>query len=547
MFFKDRANAGKLLTPLFRKYRNQEVVVYALPRGGIVPAVEIAEYLNAPLDLIITRKIGHPYSPEYAIGAIAENGHSVFNKSEIVSINKVYLNEESKKQQDEAKRRRKVYMADRPQIPSKGKIAIVVDDGIATGLTMKAAIAELQIHFNPKEIIVAVPVAPSDTVEELEKAGAKVIAINKDTDFLGAIGSYYQDFSAIEDEEVIAIIKAYDKKRQEAELKKLAHFAAQPAVDPTLFAFPPYRYMVKNLKKIPNFTIGEFTVDRYPNHELHVMLNSHATERECIVIGSISPPEKNMVSFLLLCHTLKKENAYRITALLPYLAYSRHDKKLYQRSYGAALIGGLLQASGIDEVVTMDVHSPNVKKLFPIPLISISPAKTFAHELAKLYSHDTTIVAPDEGARRRAEDVAREAGIKKKIAYVVKKRTADGVELIELHGNVGKKVVIVDDILDTGKTLILCCEKLIEKGVLEIIIMVTHGLFTGNEWERLWKLRVKRIYCTDSVPLPKKITSEKITVLSITPLLVEELREENKGTFITVAGKQSSFYDYDEP
>lgn len=207
MYFKDRVEAGRKLAQLLERFRGDDAVVYALPRGGVVIGSEIAKAIHTPLDLIITRKIGHPYSPEYAIGAVAENGHSVFNKEEILEIDERYLTSEAEKQKEEAKRRREVYLSGRKPIPCKGKIAILVDDGIATGLTMKAAIKELQMHYHPKRIIVAVPVAPPDIGMELEKMGVKFVAVDIEGAFLGSIGAYYQDFSPVEDKDVIRIIK----------------------------------------------------------------------------------------------------------------------------------------------------------------------------------------------------------------------------------------------------------------------------------------------------------------------------------------------------
>lgn len=548
MYFKDRAEAGRLLAYKLKKYEGKNVVVYALPRGGVITALEIAKYLNAPLDLIITRKIGHPYNPEYAIAATAENGHIVGTERELKSVDEEWLKEEIERQRFEAKRRREKYLQGKAEVPVEGKIAILVDDGIATGLTMRVGIMELK-HRHPKKIVVAVPIVPKTTAARLKDEAEELVSLDIPSDdaFLGAVGAYYGEFSPVEDEEVIAVLKAYEKKQKKTAIEQGISYATQAMTDPTLLTFSSHEYMVDKLKEIPNLTPGKFDLERFSNEELHIKLHSHAAERDCIVLGSITPPDTNLFAFLLLVHTLKKENAHRITAVLPYLAYSRHDKKEPQKSYATALIGDLLQASGVDEVITVDVHSPHVRQLFPIPLISLSPAKIFASEIKKQNLEKATIVAPDEGARRRANAVAKEAGITGEIAYVIKERTADGVKLVRLHGNVGKKVVIIDDILDTGKTLIACCEKLIEKNVSEITIMVTHGLFTGNEWKKLWELGVKHIYCTDSVPLPKQIASKNITVLSIIPILIEELREENKGIFTVDASQRYSFYDYDEP
>ncbi|MCL4416710.1 MAG: ribose-phosphate diphosphokinase, partial [Actinobacteria bacterium] len=348
--------------------------------------------------------------------------------------------------------------------------------------------------------------------------------------YLGSVGAYYEEFSPVEDERVIAILKGYP----------------YPSIDPALYTFPSHKYMIKNLKQITNLTLGKFALDRFPNNELCVKLQTHTMERDCIVLGNIAPPDSNLVSFLLLCHTLQKENAYKITALLPYLAYSRADKKEPQKSYTTDLIGKLLSTSGVNEVITVDIHSPHVNQLFPIPLISLSPSRIFADEIKKKSLQNATNVSPDEGAIRRCEKVAKQIRGTSNIAFIEKKRLRKGIKHLGLHGAVGQQAVIVDDILDTGKTLISACEILLKKGAKEIYIMVTHGLFTGNEWKKLWELRVKHIYCTDSISLPKHATSENITVLSIIPLLIEELQEEHKGIFEIDTKDKYSFYDYDE-
>lgn len=206
MFFKNRTEAGKKLAQLLKSYKKEEVVVYALPRGGVVTAYEIAKALNAPLDLIITRKIGHPYQKEYAIGAVAENGHSILNKDALSDVSQEYLKKEIETQRKEAQRRRAVYLKGREPIECKNKIAILVDDGIATGLTMKVAIQELKAHYKPKKIIVAVPVTPKQIVDELKSEQVEFVVLKIAEDFLGAVGSYYEDFSEVSDDDVVNLI-----------------------------------------------------------------------------------------------------------------------------------------------------------------------------------------------------------------------------------------------------------------------------------------------------------------------------------------------------
>jgi putative phosphoribosyl transferase len=205
MIFKDRADAGKRLAQALLSYKGQNIVVYALPRGGVVLGAEIASQLEAPLDLIVVRKIGHPFSPEYAIAAIAEDGHIAMNRSEVESIDRDWFDERSQVERQEAQRRRQLYTRGRAAISATDRIAIIVDDGLATGLTMFAAIQEAR-HAHPQKVVVAVPVAAPGIVEQLKEMVDDVVALVV-TPALGAIGSFYLSFDQVTDDEVIELMK----------------------------------------------------------------------------------------------------------------------------------------------------------------------------------------------------------------------------------------------------------------------------------------------------------------------------------------------------
>ncbi len=208
MIFADRAEAGRLLgKALSRHYQDKEVVVYALPRGGVVTAMEIGRRLNAPVDLVIVRKIGHPSQPEYAIAAIAEDGHMLGSERELAAVDPAWLEREKERQRAEAKRRRETYLGGRAAIPIEGKVAILVDDGVATGLTMRVGILELR-HRRPKKLVVAVPVLPKSTADRIRSEVDELVALDlpEDSEYLGAVGAYYVDFSPVEDKEVIALM-----------------------------------------------------------------------------------------------------------------------------------------------------------------------------------------------------------------------------------------------------------------------------------------------------------------------------------------------------
>lgn len=214
MFFENREDAGRQLSQLLKKYKNMPVVVYALPRGGVPVAAEISRFLEAPIDLIFAHKIGHPYQPEYAIAAISESGHMIGPSLEIAeSLGNDWLELQKTDQLNEIKRKREKYLKGRNNISVENKIAILVDDGIATGLTMIVGINELKDR-HPKKIVVAVPVAPRRTSNLIKTIVDDFVGIEVDDyDFLGAVGAYYKEFTQVDDDEVIEILDS-DYKRK---------------------------------------------------------------------------------------------------------------------------------------------------------------------------------------------------------------------------------------------------------------------------------------------------------------------------------------------
>ncbi len=292
-----------------------------------------------------------------------------------------------------------------------------------------------------------------------------------------------------------------------------------------LFAVEQYADMALELKNsLGRLEPGAFQIARFENGELHAHVETPVTAQSCLVLGSIAPPDEQLLSVLLLAHTLKKEGASQVTAVFPYLGYARHDKNTPGQSLATAWAGSLIRASGYDRAITVDVHSEKTKQLFPVPLVSLSPAGLFAEAIARYGLSEATLVAPDEGAIARCEAVRTAAGMScSKIPYFEKHRTETGIIHDGPIGEVSRRAVIIDDILDTGATLLSACEKLSKTGVEEIEVMVTHGLFTGTRWKDLYRLGVKRIFCTGSVPLPAGVDGQSIVRLSITPLLAKEL------------------------
>lgn len=207
MVFKDRIEAGKKLAKKFKTTKN--LVVLAIPRGGVVLGAEIAKKLKAPLDIIVARKLGAPGSPELAIGAVTADGEMNLDEEliERIGVDYGYILKEQEEQMKEAARREEVYRERRPKPNLKGKTVILVDDGLATGATMEAAVKSAKASRVSK-IIVAVPVAPRDTAAHFEKIVDEVVVLDV-PEIFGAVGEFYSDFLQVSDEQVIEILREY--------------------------------------------------------------------------------------------------------------------------------------------------------------------------------------------------------------------------------------------------------------------------------------------------------------------------------------------------
>lgn len=212
MLFKDRKEGGLLLEALLQEYKNkQDVIVLGLPRGGVVTAYEVAKGLNVPLDVTCPKKIGAPYNPEYAVGAVTESGEGVLNEFIIrqLEIPQAYIKQEMESKAQLAKERLKSYRKNLPAISLKSKVVILVDDGLATGFTMRAAIESVKAS-HPKKIVVAIPVSPKSTLSEIESLVDQVICLSTPENFY-AVGQFYHSFDQTEDEEVIELLEKAQK------------------------------------------------------------------------------------------------------------------------------------------------------------------------------------------------------------------------------------------------------------------------------------------------------------------------------------------------
>ena len=230
--FKDRAEAGRQLGTAVRNLGLIDPLVLALPRGGVPVAAEVALALCAPLDLLIVRKICAPGEPELAVAAIAEGDPPTVVIDEITSsgtdTDHAYIKHEARTQRAEIERRCKAYRHGMTRLSVAGRIVVVVDDGIATGTTMRAALKALR-RMQPAKVVLAVPVASNDTIYELSKLVDDVVCLSQPGHFR-SVGTHYADFHQVDDEEVIALLDASRIRHQAETAARALHGGEHPKV-----------------------------------------------------------------------------------------------------------------------------------------------------------------------------------------------------------------------------------------------------------------------------------------------------------------------------
>jgi putative phosphoribosyl transferase len=211
MAFQDRSEAGRQLAAKLAHYKGEDVIVFALPRGGVPVAAPVARALDAPLDLVLVRKLGVPFQPELAMGAVADGGHPVVVRNEDViemaGVSDAEFNAARRRELSEIERRRRVYFGGRPHPEVKGRVAIVVDDGIATGATTRAALRAIRAR-RPKVLVLATPVAPPGALASLRAEADETVCLEVHPNF-GGIGEFYADFHQLDDEEVISTLDQF--------------------------------------------------------------------------------------------------------------------------------------------------------------------------------------------------------------------------------------------------------------------------------------------------------------------------------------------------
>jgi ribose-phosphate pyrophosphokinase len=277
-------------------------------------------------------------------------------------------------------------------------------------------------------------------------------------------------------------------------------------------------------------------VNRFANDCLEVQLQANCRERDVFLVQPLVPPaQENLVELLLMLDAAKGASAGRSTVVMPHYAYARSDKKDEPRiSIGARLVADLLVAAGANRILTITLHSPQVHGFFSVPVDHLHALRELAAHFQRHDLSNTVIVSPDLGNAKAASAFARMLGVP--VAAGAKQRFSDDrVEISSIIGEVERRdVIVLDDEIARGTTLIELLERLRERHVGSIRIACTHGLFTDGALARLdSQPDVLEIVCTNTVPIPKDKWTPKLQVLSIAPALAEAMRRIHNGESVS--------------
>ena len=277
----------------------------------------------------------------------------------------------------------------------------------------------------------------------------------------------------------------------------------------------------------------------FADGEIRIKITPNLRRKHVFIIQPTSSPvNDNIMGLVLLIDAAKRASAQEIIAVVPYFGYSRQDRKEMPRvPISASVVAGMLEHAGVDHVLTLDIHSEQAEGFIRKPWDNVYSSYSFVPELKKRKLKDLIIASPDRGGVLRATGYARLLGAEG-IAIVYKERDItvnNKSETLEMVGDVkGKNVLIVDDILDTGGTLVNAANFLKKRGAKTIRAAITHGLFSGPAIERVDQSEIKEVIITDSVAIASHaIRSRKITVVSVAPLLAEAIRRIYTGESIS--------------
>jgi ribose-phosphate pyrophosphokinase len=279
------------------------------------------------------------------------------------------------------------------------------------------------------------------------------------------------------------------------------------------------------------------SIRKFSDGEIYIEINENIRGNSIFIIQGISSPANDNLMELLLCiDALKRSSAKNITAVIPYFGYARQDRKIVPRtSISAKLVSNLITKAGADRIVTVDLHAGQIQGFFDIPVDNLFATPIFSrHIKRKIKTKNLICVAPDVGGVERARALGRKLDIG--LAIIDKRRPAPGKsQVMNVIGNVkGKTCIIVDDIIDSGGTIVNATDALIKRGAKEVHVYITHGVLSGKAVEKIKKSKINNLVVTDTIDNSDKVKkSRNIEILSISNLLAEAMKRISNSTSVS--------------
>ncbi len=303
-----------------------------------------------------------------------------------------------------------------------------------------------------------------------------------------------------------------------------------------IFSGNAHKELAKEICRHLKMRLSPNTITRFSNDCLGVQLNANCREADVFIIQPLVPPvQENLMELLLMLDAARGASAARITAVIPHYAYARSDKKDAPRiSIAARLVADLIATAGANRVLTMTLHSPQVHGFFSVPVDHMNALKVLAAHFRSRNLRNTVVVSPDLGNAKAATHFARM--LKLPVAAANKQRLSDDEVVIDaIVGEVeGKNVIVIDDEISNGGTIIEVLTKLRERHVKRITVACTHGLFTGKAIERLRaQPDIEEIVATNTVPIPAEKRLPNMHILSVAPLLAETINRIHVGKSVS--------------
>ena len=293
----------------------------------------------------------------------------------------------------------------------------------------------------------------------------------------------------------------------------------------------------KDIAKFLKSKLVNSSIRNFADGEIYIELNENIRGNSIFIIQSISSPANDNLMELLLCiDALKRSSAKNITAVIPYFGYARQDRKVVPRtSISAKLVSNLITKAGADRIVTLDLHSGQIQGIFDIPVDNLFATPIFArHIKKKINSKNLICVAPDVGGTARARALGKMLNVG--LAIVDKRRPSPGKsEVMNVIGNVNNKTcIIVDDIIDSGGTIVNAAKILKQKGASDVHVYVTHGVLSGNAVDKIKSSKIKNLVITDTINNSDKVKKAKnIEILSISHLVGEAIKRISNSTSVS--------------